>query len=590
MIGVLLRLQALSLRGRIVRSLRLLRQPKYLVGSIVGALWMSTWVVRPLLRGHAGPRTIGLDLIPAHLHEIVTLVVALLVTFAMVFPWTVPWGRAGLRFREAELTLLLQAPLTRRQVIGYGLLKAGLGTLLSAAVLSWILGRGLGGRLAAFAAVLPLFAFWGLNAKWRSMFLLAQQEHPRAGVRRAALSLLGLGYMAVLVLLASRFGTQLITGGLPQPPPALLQALLAPARLLVAPLFAQGAWAVLLAALPVALLALVQLEVVLRSRAPFEEASLEWAKEHETRRSVGRGGARSRVRWGRSWQVFELRSAGRAEIAIVWKNLMRISRIPLSRSVAAAGIGLIAIVGVALIIPVYPAIYGTLVLFGLVAAGSAPLFGGMSWHNDFRTELTHLEMVRTWPVDSVRFALAEVASSAIPNALVGMAGLGIALAGAFGAQISAAHGVSLDLFPDSGTLGVSTPTLVLLAFVSFVPLVAGTSFAVSAIQNAATLFVPAWMIHTADAQRGISAVGRNVVVGTALFFGFLVALIPSAALVGLAVLIQYGAGIPWSAWAFPVWGILAAAPLFALGGALVAFTGTLWARLDPSAELLEIGR
>src|SRR6185503_10833362 len=48
LIGVLLRLQALTLRGRVVRSLRLLRQPKYLVGSIAGALWMAGWIARPI--------------------------------------------------------------------------------------------------------------------------------------------------------------------------------------------------------------------------------------------------------------------------------------------------------------------------------------------------------------------------------------------------------------------------------------------------------------------------------------------------------------------------------------------------------------
>ena len=39
MIGVLVRLQWMQLKGRVVRSIRLLRQPKYLVGFIVGAGW-----------------------------------------------------------------------------------------------------------------------------------------------------------------------------------------------------------------------------------------------------------------------------------------------------------------------------------------------------------------------------------------------------------------------------------------------------------------------------------------------------------------------------------------------------------------------
>jgi hypothetical protein len=37
-IGVIVRLQAMTLRGRVVRSLRLLRQPKYLIGRWPGGV------------------------------------------------------------------------------------------------------------------------------------------------------------------------------------------------------------------------------------------------------------------------------------------------------------------------------------------------------------------------------------------------------------------------------------------------------------------------------------------------------------------------------------------------------------------------
>ncbi len=586
MIGVLLHLQALSLRGRIVRSLRLLRQPKYLIGSIAGALWMLAWVGRPLMRTRI--RTIGPDMLPDEYRPIAHLGAALLVTLAIVLPWLWPWGAPGLRLRESELTLLLQAPLTRRQVIGYGLLKAGLGTLVSAALLSFLLGRGGLGRLILFAGVLSLFTLWGLNGKWRSMFLLAQREHPRATRRRAILTAVCGTYLATLVLLVVRSAPQLLAGDFALASSHLLRTLLLPGRLLTAPFFANGSGAALLAALPIALLAAVQLELVLRNRAPFEDSSLEWAKEHEARRTAGRRSARPRGSLSRGWQVFDLAGPGRPEVAILWKNLMRVSRLPLTRAIAGALLLLLGLVLFAWIVPVYPAIYGTIVIAGLVTAGAAPLFAGMSWHNDLRTELLHLELVRTWPVAPVRLVLAEVASPALLSTLVGLFGIGLALAGYVGEQITSGRGESI--IPDKITLGVSTTSLVLLALTSFVPLLAGAAFATSALQNVATLFVPAWMIHTADSQRGIAAFGRNLIVGTAMFFGLFLALLPSAALVGLAMLVQRFAGIPWTAWAFPVWGLLAAGPLFVLGGMLVLFGGQMWTDLDPSAELLEIGR
>jgi len=78
----------------------------------------------------------------------------------------------------------------------------------------------------------------------------------------------------------------------------------------------------------------------------------------------------------------------------------------------------------------------------------------------------------------------------------------------------------------------------------------------------------------------------SAALGLALFF----ALIPSALLVGAAAGAQWALSIPWSAWAFPLWGMLAAAPQFALGWLIVQLAARLWERLDPSQEILELGR
>ena len=576
MIGVLLHLQARTLRGRVVRSLRLLRQPKYLIGSIAGALWMLLWVGRPLLRTGTHFRMIGIDMVPDELRTTVHMAAATLLSFAIVLPWLWPWGGPGIRLRKAELTFLLQAPLTRRQVIGYGLLKSALGTLLTAL----LLGGDLRGRLLLFSALLPLLAFWSLHSKWRAMLRLRQ---------RGLLTGIGATFLVALAVLTLRFAPQLFASDFTQPWPPLLRTLLLPGRLLSTALFAQGAGEALLASLPVALLAVLQLELVLRSRTPFEESALEWARATEARQSAGRQGTRRRGGLTRRWQVFRLHSAGRPEVAVLWKNLMRVSRLPLLRGVGAAVALLVGFVVLSALVPVLVGIHITIVIMGLVTAGAAPLFAGMSFHNDLRTELAHLELVRTWPVPASRFVWAQVASPALLSTLVGLAGLGLALAGYLGAELDGVSSM-IAVVPADGTLGVSATGFVLLGLSGIVPLLAGASFATSALQNLATLFVPAWMIQTPDSNRGIAAFGRNLIVGTAMFFGFLLAFLPSALLVGAAMLAQHFAGIAWSAWAFPLWGLLAAAPLFALTAVLVLFAGRLWAELDPSEELLEIGR
>ena len=72
-----------------------------------------------------------------------------------------------------------------------------------------------------------------------------------------------------------------------------------------------------------------------------------------------------------------------------------------------------------------------------------------------------------------------------------------------------------------------------------------------------------------------------------LGLGLLIGLVPGALLVGLAVLAQWGAGLPWHALALPVWGVLAALPIVVETAVLVRVAGSLWEGLDPAAEVLE---
>jgi hypothetical protein len=130
-------------------------------------------------------------------------------------------------------------------------------------------------------------------------------------------------------------------------------------------------------------------------------------------------------------------------------------------------------------------------------------------------------------------------------------------------------------------MGVDTGLATVLLVLSFLPMAAAVSFFSSALQNLATLFVPAWMAHSTDRSQGVAAFGQRMLFSAALGLALLLALIPSALLVGAAVGVQWWLGIPWSAWAFPFWAVLAAAPQFALGWLIVQVASRLWERLDP---------
>lgn len=607
MIAVLARLQWMTLRGRLVRSLRLLRQPKYLVGFIAGFGWIFFWMVRPLLRSHVTwgtmPWPVTEDLTSA-LHRLV----ALLATVLIPLPWLLPWGRLGLPFREAELTLLLQAPLTRRQVIQYGLLKSEVGVVLSALVLSLFRGgRGSFGWLPGFLGLWMLFEFWHLNGKWRALFNLRQREIPpaRARQRRALLTigLVGLyvGLVSALLPFLAQAGAALrgaerervLASLVALDWPPLLAAVLTPAWWLTAPMFARDGARFVAAAAPALLAILAQREVVLRSKARFEESALEQSKTQETKKSPTRRFAQLSSR-ARSRHPFELDRPGPPEVAVVWKNAMRVSRLPWTR--VALGAPLVAIASAVLpaVLRLPDVTYGVLAGLGLFLAILPPLIGGMSWNNDLRTELAHLELIRTWPVPAQRFVLAEVVSPALFSFAGSAFGAGVILSSMFGSRLREAltgEPTQLVLLTREATLlGVDSALAMAILFASFLPLAAAVAFLSSALQNLAILFVPAWMAHGADRSRGVAAFGQRLIFSSGLGLALILALLPSAALVGAALLVQGLLGIPFSAWEFPLWVTLAAAPLFVAGLLAVQLAAGLWQRLDPSQEILEIGR
>jgi hypothetical protein len=608
MIGVLVRLQWMQLKGRVVRSIRLLRQPKYLVGFIVGAGWMGLWVVRPLLKSKihfesAPGIQFGMEFIPA-IHQFV----ALFVTVALPLPWLLPWGRLGLPFRESELTMLLQAPLSRRQVIQYGLLKSEVGVLLSGLILPLFVGLGgLGARLLMGCGIWILFEFWHLNGKWRALFNLRQTEIPTALARTRRLMLtIGLVGFYAAVLLALKPLVTLFGGALGGTDyrhvaasltavtwPPLLRVLSTPAWWLTAPMFAGGGTAFVVAAAPMLLAILAQREIVLRSKARFEESALEHATKEEAKKSPTKRFAKLSSR-ARSNRPFELDHRGPPEVAFVWKNSMRVSRARWTRIAYVGSALLLAIAVLPAILRLHDVVYGVLAVLGAVLMIILPLLAGMTWNNDLRTELAHIELVRTWPVSARGFVLAEVLSPAILSFASAVFGAGVLLTSLFGSRLREAltgERSELVLLPRTGEfMGVDTGLATVLLLASFLPMAAAVSFFSSALQNLATLFVPAWMAHSADRSQGVAAFGQRMLFSAALGLSLLLALIPSALLVGAAAGVQWWLGIPWSAWAFPFWGVLAAVPQFALGWLIVQVAGRLWERLDPSQEILELGR
>jgi len=222
-----------------------------------------------------------------------------------------------------------------------------------------------------------------------------------------------------------------------------------------------------------------------------------------------------------------------------------------------------------------------------------PLIMSLGLRNDFRSDLAHLDMLRTWPVDERRLAAVEILGPAVVATATGCFGGALFIAALVGARLQGAlHGApSMVVVPETSIiLGVPALGAFALLAAGVVPVLAGATAMISAAKNLAMLAFPAWIGIGPDAGRGIAILGHRLLLGSGMIVGLAVGLVPGALLVGLALLGQWALGVPWSAAEFPLWGVLAAAPLFVEVWLLTHAAGRLWSKLDPSTEILELGR
>src|SRR3982751_6762496 len=99
--------------NRTVMRFKRLKQPKYFVGGIVGAIYFYFYFFRYLFsfgrhRGVVAPPTPSADSLL--LYESLGAMVLFILVF---FAWVLPNRRAALAFTETEIAFLFPAPITR---------------------------------------------------------------------------------------------------------------------------------------------------------------------------------------------------------------------------------------------------------------------------------------------------------------------------------------------------------------------------------------------------------------------------------------------------------------------------------------------
>ena len=500
MLGASLYIILCSARNRTRMRLRRLREPRYLIGAIVGAayLYFSVFarmrsrggLVRRRSAPQAGPM---LDALRAGAPGAVGL--ALLAMTAL--SWILPFDSGLLDFSQAEVQFLFPAPVSRRSLLLHRMMRSQIGILFGSVIV---------------AVATPSFSGYARLRMAVGMWLILSAGKIYSTGVSLARARLGSGDLRArrmawlpVTVLATAFavvGTALLRTFMAQPAASPQEAfirigtvassglpriVLWPFVALSAPLFAAWPGDYLLALLESVLVVGACVAWVLKSDATFQDA----AEDVVARKAQqpGRAAVTYRTR-GTGWT---LAPTGRAETAFVWKAAMQTLRVVDKRSLfrLAAVVFVISLASVS--IGRARGLAAIVGVFAIAGAGFAVLMAPQILRVDLRQDLSHLELLKTWPVKASAVIRGEIAW---PGALITVSAwilIGLAL------FLSTANFSKVDLGWRLGLAGAA----VLLAPVLV--------FAQLTIHNGVALMFPAWVPLGNQRARGLDAMGQRLI-------------------------------------------------------------------------------
>jgi hypothetical protein len=566
-----------SFAGAVRQRLARLKQPKYLIGALFGAVYFYLYFFRFLfLREHQGaPPT------PPEVSALGENLAALLLFAALlVFAWIIPGKRTALMFSEAEIAALFSGPLTRRELVRYKLLTSQLGILIFAVMMTFITGRGTSGQgwlhLAGWWIIIAVFALHRLGASFAITRLM---ERGMANWQRRAALLGGVAALLGLLFAWRQFAPsppELQSLSDPDKLAAYLQEvlqsgpgpwLLTPFRFIVRPHFANDWLTFAQAAWPALCILILHYWWVLRADVSFEEASIALAQHRAALVDARRKGdfrGKLAPRQAKS-PAFSLRPTGWKPLAFVWKALLYSGG---QRILRAWGIALMVLLALAAVLTLrYPSDGLSLAL--AVCGGAIffiTLFANLATGATYlRRDLAAMDLLQTFPIRGWQVVLGQLGTQAALGTLIewaglllaatGLVGLGDVVESRAGEIFSVAAGIALLAFPLNLTMMI-------------IP--AGT-----------LLLWPAWFKGGAQSA-GFEAVGLRLMLLLGQLLAMALALIlPGIAVGALAVAAQwYHLSYGW----MPLAGAVAALLLALQAGVGILGLGLLFERFDVSEE------
>ena len=440
--------------------------------------------------------------------------------------WLLPAKSGLLEFSRAEAAFLFPAPVTRRQLLLHKVMRSQIGSLLASIVVVAFFAPASASARLQFAV-----AMWAIFVSARVYFAAvaltrARLSSSEAAPRRRAWLAAAICVAAVAVVfgaivrqfavqpaaslpdLAVRLARTTATG----PPAVLLWPFAAVLRPLAAPDLAAylaaltGSFAVLLV-------------TMLWMLAGAEAFDLELAEtgaqgaETAARRVAPRARA---VGW-------RLPLTGRAEGLFVWKNAMQtfrasdagVLRIGVPIAVALTGLSFAVVAANRL-----RGAAGVVSTFSLVVSAFAALFGPQIMRLDLRADLSHLDVLKTWPVRSASVIRGEIlwpASVVTAIVWIGVAGATIFSETAFPRMppewrwVLAVSGI------------IAAPALVAPQYI---------------VHNAIAVFFPAWVPTSLQPPRGVDAMGQRLIMLAGVIVSLLLFSVPGALAGGMVWLVS----------------------------------------------------
>ena len=523
-----------SLKNRVRTQLTRIRRPRYAIPLALGLLYIALIFYRPEGYTAQSPST---DYLP--IQRGFALTSAFLLAVLAAKWWVFGASTGPLAFTPAEIQFLFPAPLRRRDLILYRLIRVQFSMLISAAFISVLLWRS-GGATHPLAFPLRLIGLWVLFATsfmhqmGVTLVRTAAAQRGRGLARNlpaivivtvavglfvysmapAVLSIRSLGDLAT--------GLSRIGDASTKPIP---NAILAPFRWVIAPAYAESTHAWVVAIGPALLLLAFHYIWVLRADAVFEDAAVDASARRAARLAAraARTGLTPRTP-GSTRSFVRLSPHGPAWSAIVWKNVTAAMRGLKLTSTLRFTIVLVATFSIASAVGYRISNNGSTP----VAAGYASLIavlylvlaGPLTIRNDLRADLAHVSTFRTYPLDGRTIVFAEILSSTLTLTAMQVGLLAIAF------------GLITDVALRE-RFGILLAALVILPVVNLMSLT---------IQNAIVLIVPGWVRIggvTDSGQVAFEALGQRALSAIASMLLLTIALAPAAA---AGVVVAIGAG------------------------------------------------